>query len=183
MMLNFKIRYCKIRMVAFVHSELSLKAKRRVARYIDECPACYAEYQRVRELKRELDYRLPTFAQPKNGQLDRVWMAISSELNTRRPHRTVFQRYRASTSAAVIVLLIALLLPLTMGNSSVSRASATPPVPTNPISVATTDTPGTIRLVTAATVTSVETAGISATRLQPEAAPSATPIPVTWTGN
>ncbi|MBC8170519.1 MAG: hypothetical protein H7X77_02565, partial [Anaerolineae bacterium] len=39
----FRIRYCKARMVAYVNGELPIAARRRMARYIEQYPECYAE--------------------------------------------------------------------------------------------------------------------------------------------
>lgn len=80
-MLNFKLLYCKAKMAAYLNGELSVEAKRKVGRYIDECPACYAEYLRQRELKRYLSVSVPSIGKPDSQQLTQIWLGIQTQLN------------------------------------------------------------------------------------------------------
>ena len=164
----FKYRYCKARMVAFINNELPLAARRRVARYIDECPKCYNEYTRQRALQHKLTDTLPTFGQPQGDQLDRIWMAVQGELNTPPRPRPAFQmRYGLVTMA----LVMGLMLPLLMGNSNITQAAVTPPTPTEQtISAATTEAPQVAQAATLDTTRDVHTMTI-----RPEAVPQGTP--------
>jgi anti-sigma factor RsiW len=78
----FKIRYAKARMVAYVHGELPSAARRRIARYIEQYPACYAEYVKQRSAMRELEWKLPLIGQAERPTLDRMWSAIQAGLET-----------------------------------------------------------------------------------------------------
>jgi predicted RNA-binding protein YlxR (DUF448 family) len=79
-MLNFKLLYCKTRMVAYLNGELSVDAQRKVGRYIDECPACYAEYLRQRELKRYLSVSVPSIGKANPQQINQIWQGIQTQL-------------------------------------------------------------------------------------------------------
>ncbi|MDX1994417.1 MAG: hypothetical protein SF029_18685 [bacterium] len=175
-MFSFKVRYCKARMTAFINGELSPKARNRVARLIDECPECYEEYRRARQLQGDLRQQLRRFGQPTSAQLEGVWRNIQAEMDgkPKAPIRTAHSwRYRASTSAAIIVLLASILLPFMMNSGQTSRASITPPVPPSRI-IATTESP-TSQVVAAATLTAAQTDAVQATRLQPHIALPVTP--------
>ncbi|MFW5696174.1 MAG: hypothetical protein ACOCXR_00145 [Phototrophicaceae bacterium] len=121
-------------MTAYINGELSLQARRRIGRYIDEDPACYAEYIRQRDLKRELEARLSAFGQAGLGQLDRIWANVQRELQAPvapMQERRQPVRYGLVTLAVVMVMVI----PLILGAPPVSPAVATPPQPNERIQV------------------------------------------------
>ena len=110
-MFKFKLRYCKKRMTAFIHGELPPHVRRRIGRYIDECPDCYAEYLRQRELARDLERGLPSVGMPCVSQLDRIWAGVQAELsNTPPPHRPA-RRYSFSYGMAVVLMAVMVVLP------------------------------------------------------------------------
>lgn len=134
-----RLRYCKANLTAYVNGQLSPRARRRIARYIDIDAACYAEYVRQRELARELNHSLPYIGQPTQPQLDRIWGAIQAEMGGISPtapasHRTphYVQVKRANTRFGVVGIAcgLVLALPVMLGNSNVSALSVpTPPEP------------------------------------------------------
>jgi len=122
----FKYHYCKSRLVAFLNGELPPHARRRVARYIDECPDCYEEYMRQRELQYQLKADMPYLGQPGVGQLDRLWSRIQADM---QPPRTRPIRFRMRYGLATMALVLVLMLPMVFDNSHVSQAAITQPAP------------------------------------------------------
>lgn len=118
-----RYRYCKSRMVAFINGELPPKARRRVARYIDECPDCYAEYIHQRDLQRELKSRVPVIGLPEAGQLERIWGAVQIQMQQTASPR----RWRYGFITAVVVIM--LMMPLLFTQPAVDASVATQPQP------------------------------------------------------
>lgn len=127
-MLKLKYRYCKSRMAAFINGELPLVARRRVARYIDECPDCYAEYLRQRDLAEELKRQLHMIGQPDHTQLNRIWENIQSDLSQPRPQRPA-RRYPTRYGLVAIILALVLMLPFILGQTSDYRTIPSQPAP------------------------------------------------------
>lgn len=131
-----RLRYCKANLVAYINGQLSPRARRRIARYIDIDAACYAEYVRQRELARELNHSLPYIGQPDKPQLDRIWGAIQAEMSPTapaqrpQPHYLQVKRANARFGLVSIAFGLVMALPFTLGNSHVSALYVpTPPVP------------------------------------------------------
>lgn len=148
-----RLRYCKANLTAYVNGQLSPRARRRIARYIDIDAACYAEYVRQRELARELNHSLPYIGQPTQPQLDRVWGAIQAEIGTiteigssvstsaptpalassqqrYTPHYMQVKRANTRFGLVGIACGLVMALPVMLGNSNVSALYVpTPPEP------------------------------------------------------
>ena len=134
-----RLRYCKANLAAYINGQLSPRARRRIARYIDIDAACYAEYVRQRELARELNHSLPYIGQPSQPQIDRIWGAIQAEISpnaatsaSQRPTPHYLQVKRANTRFGLVGIACSLVmaLPLMMGNSNFSALYVpTPPDP------------------------------------------------------
>lgn len=141
--MNYKCRYCKARMQAFIHGELDLKARRRVAQHLDECPLCYKEHLQKRELADKLAARVPLLGKSKPPQLQKIWNAVQRDLQPRpKQHQVPSARY----GVAALILVVAMLLPLTLGNSNIALSAPTHPIP----STAGTRTPSDATVVTVA---------------------------------
>ncbi|GAB5491473.1 MAG: hypothetical protein Phog2KO_16880 [Phototrophicaceae bacterium] len=134
MLLNYlKYRYVKVRMTAYLDGDLSLKARRFVARQIDENPLCYQEYIRAKQSKQELERTLPSFGKAEQSQLDNVWANIQAELNQPKTvvdtiqasHRPIFS---LSYGVTVLLFFVMMLTPLAL---DASRASISP-IPQQP---------------------------------------------------
>jgi len=128
-MFGFKYQYCKKRMVAYINGELDDRARRRVARYVDTCPRCYAEYQRQREIHRNLAADLPSFGRPQAAQLDRIWTAVKADLAAPSARRHPQPYLRVRYGVLMMLLITAMIFPLVFGSRSISQAAATPPTP------------------------------------------------------
>lgn len=143
----FKYRYCKSRMVAFLNDELPPAARRRIARYIDECPDCYAEYIRQRDLQHRLSADMPRLAQPDARQLDSLWSRIQAEIQPSPPQaRPVSFRMRYGLVAVALVFM--LLLPMVFDDSQVTQAAITQPAPPRADVVETTTPLGVVAIAT-----------------------------------
>lgn len=139
-LLYLRTLYCKSRMVAYVNGELPPAARRRIARYIERYPTCYAEYIRQREAARELHFRLPLVGQPERATLDRIWNAVQVELEgSSAPQiRRLSQRSVVSSSLSFrvrygvlgLVMAVSFALPLTFSvNHTAFAVSLTQPIP------------------------------------------------------
>lgn len=107
-------RYVKARMTAYLDGDLTPKARRFIARQIDENPLCYREYISAKQTHQELERILPTLGKADAGQLDAIWANIQSELVQASPEprqRTLQPQYRLSYSVALLVLGILMLTP------------------------------------------------------------------------
>ncbi len=125
-------RYTQSRLDHYLDSALPVRTRRLVARHLDSCPACYQEYTRRRDLQRELRQGLPLVGRGHEPDFDRMWGAIRSELPRSRPRYAQF-RY----GLVAFVLLLALLVPFTMGNHELSVVPQQP----SPQTAASTETP------------------------------------------
>jgi anti-sigma factor RsiW len=171
-MFKFKVQYCKRRMVAYINGELPHGARRRVARYIDECDECYAEYLRQRGVQRELESGAQMVGRPSEAQLNRIWLAVQHDLET--PARTQ-QTPSFYLGMLTMILLIVLILPLFVDEHRVAQTAATQPTPHN-ISPAAraTEAPGHVLVMNVDSVRFVLT-GQTQAAIMPEAAPQRTP--------
>ena len=79
-MIKFKYRYCKVHMAQYLSGDLAEVTRRRVARFIDECPECYQEYIHQRTLSEQLQRNLPALGCPDVNRLDYVWSSLQREL-------------------------------------------------------------------------------------------------------
>jgi anti-sigma factor RsiW len=127
-MFNFTCRYCNAQMAAYTHGELPLKARRRIARHLDECSACYAKYNEARELNQQLGYFVPLIGQPHAPQLQRIWAGVQAGM-TPPPNKQ--NRYPLSLrySFVAFMLVLTFLLPLTLGNRNVPFSVPSQPKP------------------------------------------------------
>jgi hypothetical protein len=127
----FICRYSRARMTAYIHGELSLVARRRVARHLDECPRCSAIYTRERALTQELERSIPLIGTRQPPDFSRFWENVQIEIRTEAKRETRPFRHLHSTRYGLVALglLLALVLPLTMGNRSLPFILPTQPAP------------------------------------------------------
>jgi anti-sigma factor RsiW len=158
-------RYVRANLDKFLDGDLSIGARRRVARHVDTCPACYAAYTQRRDLRRDLQQALPLVGRTPAPDFNRMWDVIRADLP--RPQRTQF-RY----GLVMLILTLALLVPLTMGNHELARPAAYAAVPHTEVSTETPDHAG--EPVAAATLTAASTITSDLVR---ETAPPTLPEP------
>lgn len=126
---DFRYHYCKARMVAYVNGELPPAARRRMARYIDVCPACYAEYRRQRSLYEHLSATLPPFGAPAPAQIDRMWNSIQREMQ--RPRSAGWRQYPARYGALALLLALLVMIPVALP-AALDQTGTPPMLPTQP---------------------------------------------------
>lgn len=115
--------YTRARLDAFIDAELSPRIRRRVAQHLDHCPHCDQRYIQRRELRRELQQALPLVGQSVEPDFAALWQGVRAEL----PRRTPPRRFRYGL--VMMLILLALVVPLTMGNGRVTQALPEQPVP------------------------------------------------------
>jgi anti-sigma factor RsiW len=131
----FKIRYAKSRMVAYINGELPPAARRRIARYIEQYPAVYAEYIHQRNAAREFQWKLPLLGYPEKPALDRIWSAVQAELTaspeTRRyPLGLPATNFQIRYGVLGLVMAFVMALPMTFsGNRAAFALSLSQPAP------------------------------------------------------
>lgn len=99
---------CRERLVAYVNGELSARTRRQMAQHLDQCAACYSLYIDQRHLAQDLRADLTLIGQPTHRQLSHLWTAIQTDMRRANPMQP---RFRRRYGIAVLVLLLALLLP------------------------------------------------------------------------
>jgi anti-sigma factor RsiW len=109
---------CRERLPAFIHRDLSPRARRRIAAHLDCCPACETEYRRQRELSHLLASEIPALGRRNAGGLERVWLGIRTGKTVQR------RRFHKRYGAAALLTLAALILPSVL--SAAPRATSVP---------------------------------------------------------
>ncbi len=138
-MIKFKYRYCKVQMLRYVSGDLSDSARRRVARYIEECEDCYREYRRQRDFAQQLERSLPSFGRPDAQRLEKLWGAVERDLQAPSSRRAWFRDFGLRTSMQfnygllITAIAIALLLPLMVGYHASIVAADVPAAPRSPL--------------------------------------------------
>ncbi len=174
---RWKYRYCKARMVAFVNGDLSLRARRRIAHYIDECSKCDDLYTQERRMAQELQDRLHRTKAPDVMQVTRMWSAIQAEMtpvSADKSRSVPYYYQRTRYAVAMMVMVLTMAVTIILGNSSASLAAETTlPEPVNRYTLATTTSPDDNVLVAAATAEpgSTDAVTLSGLNLTLEATP------------
>ena len=118
-------------MPGFLSGELTQEERRLVARYIDECSDCYAEYMRQRDVVQHLRRELPTFGRPNAPKLDAMWANIQAEIAPPQAQPTPIIAWRKVTkyAVAVFVVLFVFILPMAFEQSGRTLALPLQPLP------------------------------------------------------
>jgi anti-sigma factor RsiW len=150
---------CQYHMTAYLDGELSPPARQRMTQHIQVCPVCYTVHSQQRDLQRDLAYDVPLIGQENRPRYDKMWASIQADMS--RPKQP---RYQMRYGLAALMLLVALLLPWTIGRQSKALAA----LPTQPSPELTaTRTPGVAGARIMGTLASVLYSSIGT----PEAAP------------
>jgi hypothetical protein len=105
-----------------------------MTQHIQACPMCYTVYIQQRDIQRDLAYYVPLIGQEKTPRYDKMWASIQADMS--RPKQ---QQYHMRYGLAALMLMLALLLPWTMGQRTKAR-EALPTQPSPELTV--TRTPG-----------------------------------------
>lgn len=136
-MIKFKYRYCKAHMARYLSGDLSDSARRRIARYIDECEDCYQEYIRQRTLVNKLERNLPVLGRPSTQKLENIWSSIQSEMalagatpsSGTATFRSNGSHNTWSLGLVMLMLVLMLLIPLVVGYQASVASVPLPPLP------------------------------------------------------
>ncbi|MFN8376638.1 MAG: zf-HC2 domain-containing protein, partial [Anaerolineae bacterium] len=122
-----RCRAVQAKLTAYIHGELPLKARRRVAAHLEHCPRCQSAYQRERELVHELERELPRVGQGHKTELARVWSKVQREIYAPETPRPTLH-YRASYGVAALMLMLAMVVPyaLSRGDNAVVPSRTLP---------------------------------------------------------
>lgn len=158
MMRLIQILYCRWRMVAYVNGELSPAIRRRMARYIEQYPACYAEYRRQRELRLELSERLPIYGIPQGGRIQQLWCSIEREVA--KPTRFRLTSSQITIYGLIVVSLLWMIMHIiTLHQSNAMTLVITPPTPDNAVQAIETSNPNYTAPTMPPTVVAIATSG------------------------
>ena len=147
-----KCRYVRARIPAFINQELPINARRYVARHLDECPACRAQFEAQKTLRQTLMAEVPRLGQPASGAWANVWSRIAADLQTPAlpaPAPTRFRTVAYGFAAALFAL--GMMLPLA---AHFAPADALPPRPA-PVVQTDTDTTSEAMLTASAESTQI----------------------------
>jgi len=125
---------CRANLVAFAHGDGSPLLRRRVARHLDHCMACYDLYRQELDLKRDLKREVPRIGAAHQPNFNQLWAAIQQDITKPRPSAP---RFHMRYGLAVVALALVFLLPMTMGGQRMLLAAP----PTQPIPLTQRATP------------------------------------------
>lgn len=125
----FACRHCQAHMNAYIHGELSPKARIRISRHLDRCASCYAVYIRERELTRELEQRVPLIGLTSAPQLAHIWAAVQADIAPRPTPKRTDWGAPLRFGLVALMFMVALLLPLSMRGRDIALAMPLPPEP------------------------------------------------------
>lgn len=149
-----KCRYTRARIPAFINQELPINARRYVARHLDECAACRAQFEAQKSLRYTLMAEMPRLGQPATTTLENVWARVSADLKApAEPKPSFLPTLRTAAYGFVAALMgLAMLMPLA---SHLAPAEALQIRPARPVPAVKTDTTSEAALTAAAHATQI----------------------------
>lgn len=106
----WRLQYCKARLPAYIHGDLPPATRKRIARYLDASSACYAEYQRQRQLARDINALMPAPSARHVPTFDSIWSVVQAPADG--AVRRTEKRQTVSYGLLMVLLLMALLAPM-----------------------------------------------------------------------
>lgn len=138
---------CRSHLVAFLHGDVSPLLRRRVARHLDHCPACYELYRQELDLMRDLKREVPFIGAAHQPRFDQVWTAIQQDIVKPKSN---MPRFHFHYGLAMMALVFVFLVPFTMGSQNFALASPPPqPIPLTQQATPSGTEPGTEETVVA----------------------------------
>ncbi|MBZ0285978.1 MAG: zf-HC2 domain-containing protein [Anaerolineae bacterium] len=126
--LDIQCGECRSHLAAFIQGDVSPLLRRRIARHIDHCPACYNVYLQELDLMRDLKRSVPLIGNGHQPSFDAIWSEIQSEIVKPKPG---LPRFHMRYGLAMLALVMVFLVPLSMGNQHLTLAS--PPTQPSPL--------------------------------------------------
>ncbi|MCS6835174.1 MAG: zf-HC2 domain-containing protein [Anaerolineae bacterium] len=128
-MFNFKCRYTRARLNAFINRDLDLAARRLVGQHLDACDDCQVHYQRLRRSTHELERRLPQLGAPNKPRLNLIWTQIQQEIERPRPQEADEESLGWRSWLVLGALCLAMILPLWWQANNTMLAPLAQPAP------------------------------------------------------
>jgi hypothetical protein len=127
---------CRSYLVAYIHLELTPRARKQIDTHLNTCAACYRVYLAERDLSRDLAQSIRHIGSADDMRLNQIWSIVQSEIT---PHAVSRQspslrglwNGEARYSFAVIALMIALLIPTLLHQGGAALALPNQPTPTS----------------------------------------------------
>ena len=127
--MRYSCSHCQSELTAYLHGELPPRRRKRAAQHLNACTTCYAVYRRMRDFDSDLRADLPRLGQADQRQLNRVWQGVQAGLAP-APSAAVMPQFRLRYGVALVALVIALLVPYSLGRQQ-ALALPLPPTPQN----------------------------------------------------
>jgi len=119
---------CRTYLTAYIHGELTPRARRRVDVHLNGCSACAAEYTRHRRAARDLHSSIGGVGQPSRDQLSAIWTAVQTDLES--PFHSKARRHSPlKMSAFIVAMVIVLMLPPLLNRDRVYAQIPDSPTP------------------------------------------------------
>lgn len=106
-MFSFECWRCRSLLPAYIHRELSPRARRVVAAHLSRCDSCNAAYMEYREVARSLKMDVPAIG--RGFDQTRGWEALQARLS--RSSLSSKKRFQKRYGAAALLVAAALVLP------------------------------------------------------------------------
>jgi predicted anti-sigma-YlaC factor YlaD len=118
----FSCKQCQKYLVAYIQRELKPAVQWRVARHLDRCKSCYQLYREHQQLTQDLRQTVPLIG---NG-----YKPSFESLRVSKRYSQPPQFYALRYGLAVVVVVLMLIIPLTIGRPGLTLAAAlTQPAP------------------------------------------------------
>lgn len=155
---SLSCRDCRSHLAGYIHRELPPKTRERVARHVNQCPACYRLYAEQRDLARELSISLPLVGRAGDTRLDRIWSAVQVEMAA---PSALPRRRSLHYSVVALLLALALIAPAMLAAprlmpSGARVALAVPTQPRPDVLIMPAETPTVSAALTAAAQPSIQ---------------------------
>lgn len=137
-------RVYRLQLDAFLDGRLAPRARQRLACHLDHCPACDRVYNLRRDLRRELTQAVPLVGRDHAPDFDRMWQAVRAELP-----RPVSRQMPFRYGLVMLLVVVALLVPFTLGHHDGARPIPNQPVPQLEQATRTPDRSGPVAQMTA----------------------------------
>jgi anti-sigma factor RsiW len=133
-MVRFSCRQCRTYLTAYIHNELTPRARRRIDAHLNTCTVCASIYMEQSRAARDLSFIVGRIGQPNGDRLHHIWHAVQSEIGTpshvsarrkMRPPKLSIQH-----GAVVVVLVMTMLMPTVLRGTQAAAQLPDPPTPT-----------------------------------------------------
>ncbi|MDX2163109.1 MAG: zf-HC2 domain-containing protein [bacterium] len=130
--MSYACRRCRPYLTAYIHNELTARARRRIDAHLDTCAQCAALYVRQRQTANELA-AMRDIGAPAPERLNAIWRAVQAELSPTALHTSAqpaMMRHKPTRYSAVLVaLFMVLTVPMLLNHAAAYAQIPDPPTP------------------------------------------------------